>query len=112
MWQYFCIEMSIELVPRFSHQISFHVLRMVTSSFLSSFKYLDNLIVQTKTKKIDHVETSIKECGRDLLLFQFKFGTVVLLVSFPIAEFRPPSCSVTVLGMGRDVSLLLIFFVC
>ena len=36
------------------------------------------------TKKIDRVETSLKESTRDLSLFKFKFGGVVALVLFVV----------------------------
>ncbi|PRQ57313.1 hypothetical protein RchiOBHm_Chr1g0346961 [Rosa chinensis] len=57
---------------------------MVTPSFLSNFKYSDNLTGETKTKKINRIETN-----RDLSFF--KSGTVVLLISLPVAEFRLPN---------------------
>ncbi|OAY40639.1 calcium load-activated calcium channel-like [Manihot esculenta] len=39
-------------------------------------------IKKSKTKKIDRVETSLKESSRDLSLFKFKSGAVVALVLF------------------------------
>ncbi|KAK1552674.1 hypothetical protein Q3G72_021377 [Acer saccharum] len=39
---------------------------------------------KSKTKKIDRVETSLKESSRDLSLFKFKFGAVVALVLFVV----------------------------
>lgn len=38
----------------------------------------------SKTKKIDRVETSLKESSRDLSLFKFKSGAVVALVLFVV----------------------------
>ncbi|KAK7860044.1 hypothetical protein CFP56_000476 [Quercus suber] len=37
---------------------------------------------KSKTKKIDRVETSLKESSRDLSLIKFKSGAVVALVLF------------------------------
>ena len=39
---------------------------------------------RSKTKKIDRVETSLKESSRDLSLFKFKSGAVVALVLFVV----------------------------
>uniref|UniRef100_A0A5B7B4Y7 Calcium load-activated calcium channel n=1 Tax=Davidia involucrata TaxID=16924 RepID=A0A5B7B4Y7_DAVIN len=39
---------------------------------------------KAKTKKIDRVETSLKESSRDLSLFKFKSGAVVALVLFVV----------------------------
>ncbi|KAM3690329.1 hypothetical protein ACB098_09G116300 [Castanea mollissima] len=39
---------------------------------------------KSKTKKIDRVETSLKESSRDLSLFKFKSGAVVALVLFVV----------------------------
>ncbi|KAI9199118.1 hypothetical protein LWI28_027744 [Acer negundo] len=39
---------------------------------------------KSKTKKIDRVETSLKESSRDLSLFKFKSGAVVALILFVI----------------------------
>ena len=39
---------------------------------------------KSKTKKIDRVETSLKEFSRDTSLFKFKSGTVVALVLFVV----------------------------
>ncbi|WCJ34050.1 Calcium load-activated calcium channel [Euphorbia peplus] len=39
-------------------------------------------IKKSKTKKIDRVESSLKESSRDLSLFKFKSGAVVALVLF------------------------------
>lgn len=41
-------------------------------------------IKKSKTKKIDRVETSLKESSRDLSLFKFKSGGVVALVLFVV----------------------------
>lgn len=41
-------------------------------------------IKKSKTKKIDRVETSLKESSRDLSLFKFKSGAVVALVLFVV----------------------------
>ncbi|XP_051148963.1 uncharacterized protein LOC127263786 [Andrographis paniculata] len=38
----------------------------------------------SKTKKIDRVETSLKESSRDLSMFKFKSGAVVALVLFMV----------------------------
>ncbi|KZV37917.1 transmembrane and coiled-coil domains protein 1-like [Dorcoceras hygrometricum] len=44
-----------------------------------------NLIKKSsRTKKIDRVETSLKESSRDLSLFKFKSGAVVALVLFMV----------------------------
>ncbi|KAG6429048.1 hypothetical protein SASPL_107087 [Salvia splendens] len=44
-----------------------------------------NLLKKTsKTKKIDRVETSLKESSRDLSMFKFKSGGVVALVLFMV----------------------------
>ncbi|XP_035541240.1 uncharacterized protein LOC118344510 [Juglans regia] len=40
------------------------------------------IVKKFKTKKMDRVETSLKESSRDLCLFKFKFGVVVTLVLF------------------------------
>ncbi|XP_030924523.1 calcium load-activated calcium channel homolog [Quercus lobata] len=37
---------------------------------------------KSKNKKIDHIETSLKESNRDLSPIKFKFGAVVALVLF------------------------------
>jgi uncharacterized membrane protein (DUF106 family) len=42
---------------------------------------------KSKTKKIDRVETSLKESSRDLSLFKFKSGAVVALVLFIVFGF-------------------------
>lgn len=42
---------------------------------------------KSKTKKIDRVETSLKESSRDLSLFKFKSGAVVALVLFVVFGF-------------------------
>lgn len=39
---------------------------------------------KSKTKKIDRVETSLKESSRDLSLFKFKSGAVVAVVLFMV----------------------------
>ena len=39
---------------------------------------------KSKTKKIDRVETSLKEFSRDTSLFKFKSGAVVALVLFVV----------------------------
>ncbi|KAG2683281.1 hypothetical protein I3843_10G024400 [Carya illinoinensis] len=39
---------------------------------------------KSKTKKMDRVETSLKESSRDLSLFKFKSGAVVALVLFVV----------------------------
>lgn len=39
---------------------------------------------KSKTKKMDRVETSLKESSRDLSLFKFKSGAVVALVLFAV----------------------------
>jgi len=39
---------------------------------------------KNKTKKIDRVETSLKDASRDLSLFKFKSGAVVALVLFMV----------------------------
>ncbi|KAM7500290.1 hypothetical protein LguiA_024704 [Lonicera macranthoides] len=44
-------------------------------------------IKKSKTKKIDRVETSLKESSRDLSLFKFKSGAVVALVLFVVFGF-------------------------
>ncbi|KAL2466257.1 Protein of unknown function DUF106 [Abeliophyllum distichum] len=41
-------------------------------------------ILKSKTKKIDRVETSLKESSRDLSLFKFKSGAVVAVVLFMV----------------------------
>ncbi|XP_059668537.1 uncharacterized protein LOC132313670 [Cornus florida] len=41
-------------------------------------------VKKSKTKKIDRVETSLKESSRDLSLFKFKSGAVVALVLFVV----------------------------
>ncbi|CAL0322776.1 unnamed protein product [Lupinus luteus] len=41
-------------------------------------------IKKSKTKKIDRVETSLKESSRDLSLFKFKSGGVVAMVLFVV----------------------------
>ncbi|KAI9090574.1 hypothetical protein K1719_028427 [Acacia pycnantha] len=41
-------------------------------------------VKKSKTKKIDRVETSLKESSRDLSLFKFKSGGVVALVLFVV----------------------------
>lgn len=38
----------------------------------------------SKTKKIDRVETSLKDASRDLSMFKFKSGAVVALVLFMV----------------------------
>ncbi|XP_019154162.1 PREDICTED: calcium load-activated calcium channel-like [Ipomoea nil] len=42
---------------------------------------------KSKTKKIDRVETSLKESSRDLSLFKFKSGFVVAVVLFLVFGF-------------------------
>lgn len=42
---------------------------------------------KSKTKKIDRVETSLKESSRDLSLFKFKSGAVVAVVLFMVFGF-------------------------
>ncbi|KAE9455974.1 hypothetical protein C3L33_12124, partial [Rhododendron williamsianum] len=42
------------------------------------------LLKKSKTKKIDRVESSLKESSRDLSLFKFKSGAVVALVLFVV----------------------------
>lgn len=42
------------------------------------------IVKKSKTKKIDRVETSLKESSRDLSLFKFKSGAVVALVLFVV----------------------------
>ncbi|XP_017608161.1 uncharacterized protein LOC108454267 [Gossypium arboreum] len=42
---------------------------------------------KSKTKKIDRVETSLKESSRDLSLFKFKSGAVVALVLIVVFGF-------------------------
>ncbi|XP_073273784.1 uncharacterized protein [Primulina huaijiensis] len=56
---------------------------MKTSDATSSVS--SNLIKKSpRTKKIDRVETSLKESSRDLSLFKFKSGAVVALVLFMV----------------------------
>ncbi|MCE3050292.1 hypothetical protein HAX54_046846 [Datura stramonium] len=45
------------------------------------------LTKKSKTKKIDRVETSLKESTRDLSLFKFKSGFVVAVVLFMVFGF-------------------------
>ncbi|GAB4843764.1 hypothetical protein Ancab_013729 [Ancistrocladus abbreviatus] len=61
-----------------------------SSKKLESMKTLDNnnsgksssKKSTSKTKKMDRVETSLKDASRDLSLFKFKSGAVVALVLF------------------------------
>ncbi|KAJ9554826.1 hypothetical protein OSB04_009440 [Centaurea solstitialis] len=46
-----------------------------------------SVLRKSKTKKIDRVETSLKESSRDLSLFKFKSGAVVALVLFAVFGF-------------------------
>jgi uncharacterized membrane protein (DUF106 family) len=45
------------------------------------------LLKKSKTKKIDRVESSLKESSRDLSLFKFKSGAVVAVVLFVVFGF-------------------------
>ncbi|KAJ1388884.1 hypothetical protein SESBI_38739 [Sesbania bispinosa] len=65
---------------------------IVSSKKLETMKTESNKIniKKSKTKKIDRVETSLKESSRDLSLYKFKYGGVVALVIFVVfwaAEF-------------------------
>lgn len=55
------------------------------SKKLETMKTTDALLKKnSKTKKIDRVETSLKESSRDLSMFKFKSGGVVALVLFMV----------------------------
>lgn len=55
-----------------------------SSKKLETMKTLDNNSTKNKTKKIDRVETSLKDASRDLSLFKFKSGAVVAVVLFMV----------------------------
>ncbi|KAI3688057.1 hypothetical protein L1987_81763 [Smallanthus sonchifolius] len=54
------------------------------SKKLDSMKTDPTSLKKSKTKKIDRVETSLKESSRDLSLFKFKSGAVVAFVLFVV----------------------------
>ncbi|KAI3706529.1 hypothetical protein L6452_24332 [Arctium lappa] len=57
------------------------------SKKLETMKTDSTALRKSKTKKIDRVETSLKESSRDLSLFKFKSGAVVALILFAVFGF-------------------------
>ncbi|GMH28373.1 hypothetical protein Nepgr_030216 [Nepenthes gracilis] len=89
-----------------------------SSKKLESMKILDKSKKSStsKTKKIDRVETSLKDASRDLSLFKFKSGAVVALVLFVVFgllnslfedELGHSRQSTLIMGPSRGVDPLL-----
>ncbi|KAK1429249.1 hypothetical protein QVD17_11455 [Tagetes erecta] len=76
-----CESISYLLIYR---RTSYKSLKSAIDKAAKKLDYMKTDVKKSKTKKIDRVETSLKESNRDLSLFKFKSGAVVALVLFVV----------------------------